>query len=88
MSSHWLETVIADITQRTLEKPIKEFWIWITNDAEIKMGWTDEKKGNTVRSEIYFKTVQEAKDWADTYTGFWDSEIRSRIERILFANEY
>ena len=69
MSSHQIETVIADITQRTLEQP-KEFGIWITNDAEIHMGWISEKKGNTVRSEIYFKTVKEAIDWAKTYTGF------------------
>ena len=64
-----LETVISDITQRTLEQP-KEFGIWITDDAEVQMGCVSEKKGNTVRSEIYFKTVKEASDWAKTYKGF------------------
>ena len=61
--------MLADIAERSFE-PTKEFGIWITNDAEIKMGWTDTKQGPAVRSEIYFKTVKEASDWAATYKGF------------------
>jgi len=61
--------ILTDLVERTFE-PTKEFGIWITNDADVQMGWVSEKKGNTVRSEIYFKTVQEANDWAATYTGF------------------
>jgi len=79
---------LTEMIERQMNEPPKEFWIWITNDAEVQMGWVSEKKGNTVRSEIYFKTAKEASDWAKTYNWFGDSEIRSRLERILFANEY
>lgn len=61
---------LTEMIQRDIKQPTKEFGIWITNDAEIKMGWTDTKQGPAVRSEIYFKTVKEASDWAATYKGF------------------
>lgn len=61
---------LTEMIERDVKQPTKEFGIWITNDAEIKMGWTDTKQGPAVRSEIYFKTVKEASDWAATYKGF------------------
>lgn len=63
-------SALTEMIERDVKQPTKEFGIWITNDAEIKMGWTDTKQGPAVRSEIYFKTVKEASDWAATYKGF------------------
>jgi len=66
----------------------KEFGIWITNDGKVKTGWVEKRKGAEVRSEIYFSSVTEASKWVKTYDGFKASEVRSAIERVLFANEY
>ena len=66
----------------------KEFGIWITNDGKVKTRWVEKRKGAEGRSEIYFQSVTDAAKWAKTYDGFKASEVRSAIDRVLFAMEY
>lgn len=65
----------------------KKFGIWITNTGMVGVGWT-ETAPKDARADQLFDSVQEAHEWAKTYTGYKASEVRSAIERTLFANEY
>ena len=65
---------------------MKKFSIWITDDGDVGMGWIEQKEN--VRSVIHFNTLDEAIEWAKTYRGFADSEVRNKLDRFTHANEY